>query len=280
MPTIVIYEMGSDARQIQSAETVIRVGRDEDSEVLLVHPSVSRQHCRIVATGIKAWQLEVGNQDNTVLLGGQALTEAKALREGDEIQVGPYMLIFSLRADALGFYQGKTLEHHRGTCADCGWTGEIRAFQGTAICPACGSKKFKSGADEKGAKAAKQSGALKATTEYMDPNVLARYHERIRAAKKAWLQNVTPGPDGQLNTYHLEESKPCVLGKGKGVDVPLRGFTLGKPSVVRWEGTGYVVEHGFFFPGMKINGQSCKQARLKDGDVIVIGGNQLRFRNS
>ena len=55
------------------------------------------------------------------------------------------------------------------------------------------------------------------------------------------------------------------------------GFSFGAPTTVVWERTGYVIRKGGLWPSLAVNGNKTKEARLKAGDSITLGGNHFRF---
>ncbi len=256
MPEIVVYELHKTPRQVSVEGDVCTIGRNENSDVLLIHTSVSREHARVRSMGFKTWGLEAMSPNASLQLNGAPVPEVKRVKEGDEVQIGPYLLIFSLRKDALDFYRGKAMARLDGNEA-----GVRQAEQRMAV------------------DMAKETGQLNAATAYVDASVLARFHERIRAAQKAWIQNVSPGPDGKIHTIHLEEAKACLIGKGKKADLRIRGFSWGKPAEIRWKETCYVITHTMWFPKMTVNNKPCKTSPLADGDIIAIGSNLFRFRS-
>ncbi len=257
MPTIIIYEAGHEPIQVRVEEELFGIGRAESNDVVLPHPAVSRFHVKIRQVSLREFQLEPVGQDKRVVVNGAQVRGPVRIREGAEIGIGPYVLLFSLKADAMAFYQGRE--------------------RGALTVP----EEFESEQRLKSAlETAKESGALSASTTFMDHEVLERFHRRIAAAQKSWIQNVEPGPDGRIHTIHLTENRICRIGKGKDVDLRLKGLVLGsKPTTIKWKGAAYVVEHFYWFPKMRINGEAKREHRLRDSDLIQIGRNLFRFRS-
>jgi pSer/pThr/pTyr-binding forkhead associated (FHA) protein len=54
---------------------------------------VSRRHARIVVTGERATLRDLGSKNGT-LVGGQPAKGERPLAEGDEIRIGPALLVF------------------------------------------------------------------------------------------------------------------------------------------------------------------------------------------
>jgi len=83
--------VGSSVVPLHEGENLI--GRDEACAVRVELPSISRQHARIVVTGLEATIEDLGSRNGTKI-GGQAVTQLTALREADRIQVGDATLTF------------------------------------------------------------------------------------------------------------------------------------------------------------------------------------------
>ena len=77
--------------EILPSENVI-VGRAAEVDLILSHPEVSRRHCRILREG-ESWFVEdLGSQRGTAV-NGSRISGRTALRPGDQIQVGPVLLV-------------------------------------------------------------------------------------------------------------------------------------------------------------------------------------------
>lgn len=77
-----------------SSENVI-LGRAAEVDFILSHPEVSRRHCRILREG-ESWFVEdLGSQRGTAV-NGTRISGRTALREGDQIQVGPVLLVLGV----------------------------------------------------------------------------------------------------------------------------------------------------------------------------------------
>ena len=76
------------------SENVI-LGRAAEVDLILSHPEVSRRHCRILREG-ESWFVEdLGSQRGTAV-NGTRISGRTALREGDQIQVGPVLLVLGV----------------------------------------------------------------------------------------------------------------------------------------------------------------------------------------
>lgn len=80
-------------RIVPLAEGENVVGRDPDCALRIPSGLVSREHARIVATGGRATLLDLGSKNGTLLSGQQVKGEVP-LTDGDEIRIGPALLVF------------------------------------------------------------------------------------------------------------------------------------------------------------------------------------------
>ena len=69
------------------------VGRDTESTVAIPSRLVSRQHARIVVDGDRAVLHDLGSKNGT-LLRGRRVEGSVELADGDEIRIGPALLVF------------------------------------------------------------------------------------------------------------------------------------------------------------------------------------------
>ena len=69
------------------------LGRDSDARVELRSPAVSRHHARIVISGMSATLEDLGSKNGTSVR-GQTLSAPIQLADGDEIQIGSFVLTF------------------------------------------------------------------------------------------------------------------------------------------------------------------------------------------
>ena len=76
---------------LDSAETLI--GRHPDSDIFLDDVTVSRRHARVVTEGVGHYVLEDAGSLNGTYLDGERVERA-TLREGAQIQVGKFRLVF------------------------------------------------------------------------------------------------------------------------------------------------------------------------------------------
>jgi len=118
------YAFGAEAVEEDSAQSLVRpgrrpigwltcgarqfalwpgeqtVGRDADNGICLESPKVSRRHARIVVADGRL-SLEDLHSKNGTFVRGVRVSAPVRLEAGDQIQIGPFTLVFGL-AEALG----------------------------------------------------------------------------------------------------------------------------------------------------------------------------------
>ena len=76
---------------------ITRLGRHQDSEISLDDITVSRRHAAIVRTGSGYIVRDAGSLNGTYV--NNARIDESPLRQGDELQVGKFRLVFFEKAD-------------------------------------------------------------------------------------------------------------------------------------------------------------------------------------
>lgn len=92
IPMVVVTRGANAGSRFALSGPTTRVGRHPDSDIFLDDVTVSRRHCelRLTASGVVA--ADVGSLNGTYVE-GERIAEA-VLREGDELQVGKFKLLF------------------------------------------------------------------------------------------------------------------------------------------------------------------------------------------
>ena len=70
------------------------IGRDSDCDVFIDNVGVSRIHTHVIYHEGRFWVQDSGSSNGTFLNGKQV--QQAALKDGDEIQIGKYKIIFSM----------------------------------------------------------------------------------------------------------------------------------------------------------------------------------------
>jgi pSer/pThr/pTyr-binding forkhead associated (FHA) protein len=280
MPTLVVHEMGKDARVVTVQKDRIGIGRDPNCELPLANITVSRQHAEIVSDG-KNWELRPLSQDNPLILNGKIIKGGYLVAEGAEIQLGRYLIIFSLEDQAQDGYRREREYQYEGTCKRCRWKGTVSLYNKNAVCPACGADEIVRVEAGKGDEPGAAGEAVKVAagaTSVVAPGELARIAKTLLAAKRARLERTAGGSGASGGDFLLSDDKPVTIGKGAHATLALSGLALGKPALLAWKGKAWVVRQQGFWPGLRVNGERVQEKALKDGDEIRLGKDAWTLR--
>jgi DNA-binding winged helix-turn-helix (wHTH) protein len=89
----------SGDRKIPLHDGVNVIGREEDADVIISSPDISRRHAAITIGGDGTWIEDLGSKNGT-FLGKRRLTAPASLSGGDEIFLGRYRVTFHVERDA------------------------------------------------------------------------------------------------------------------------------------------------------------------------------------
>jgi FHA domain len=93
MPKMTVL-LGRRAVQVHDLElTTIKVGRDEEMDIVIDNPSVSRKHVAFRSDGT-GWVVEDMGSSNGTFLRGEKLDGAQPVEAGDEIGIGKFSIVF------------------------------------------------------------------------------------------------------------------------------------------------------------------------------------------
>jgi ABC-type multidrug transport system ATPase subunit/pSer/pThr/pTyr-binding forkhead associated (FHA) protein len=89
-PRLVINEAGQEPRIVTITTDRVRIGRQEDNDVVLNNRFVSRHHADLEKRGQDYFLIPSTNVSNALLLDGQPVMEATRLQNGAKIRIGGY----------------------------------------------------------------------------------------------------------------------------------------------------------------------------------------------
>jgi two-component system, cell cycle response regulator len=97
---MVIYHRQKDqqGKRLELTRNVTRLGRDLDSDLVLLDDGVSRRHARIERSGESWLVMDVGSRNGT-LLNGQPLSGVKRLKNGDMLKLGSVIVKYLSGSD-------------------------------------------------------------------------------------------------------------------------------------------------------------------------------------
>ena len=71
------------------------VGRDVDASIRLDSPKVSRQHARLIVSGVSVTVLDLGSKNGSFVRGSR-VTDPRTLQPGDDLRIGPFALVLQV----------------------------------------------------------------------------------------------------------------------------------------------------------------------------------------
>jgi ABC-type multidrug transport system ATPase subunit/pSer/pThr/pTyr-binding forkhead associated (FHA) protein len=89
-PRLVINESGQEPRIVTITKDRVRIGRQEDNEIVLNNQFVSRHHADLEKRGQDYFLIPSTNVSNILLLDGDPVMDATRLKNGAKIRVGGY----------------------------------------------------------------------------------------------------------------------------------------------------------------------------------------------
>lgn len=251
----------------------IIVGRDPGCTVVLPEPTVSRQHLVIRKYPGPQYVIDAVKPTNPVMINGEFIRERTLVKEGDELQIADFHVIFSVRPDAMQHYV-KEVRHYDGVCGGCRWEGRLGRHNKNPRCPKCGDfiTQRQDDLSSVGVAAMGAAEQEQGDTSYLPAVDVAKIHETLRLKTKARLRS------GDAHAGHsLSPSRANTIGSPGKSDVSASGILLGGQASVAWEDDGWVARWNGAICRMKHNGDACKIAKLREGDRLTIGGTEFRL---
>lgn len=89
-PRLVISESGKEPRIVTLTANRVRIGRQEDNDIVLDNRFISRHHAELEKRGQEYFIIPTPNVSNPLLLDGQPLMEPTQLKNGSKIRVGGF----------------------------------------------------------------------------------------------------------------------------------------------------------------------------------------------
>ncbi|MFK7800349.1 MAG: FHA domain-containing protein, partial [Anaerolineae bacterium] len=87
-------QMVAEIELAKVPDATVIVGREESCDVHLPHPAVSREHAKISKNAQDQFVIEDMESANGTFLNGKLVEGVVPLKENDEVQIGPYKLVF------------------------------------------------------------------------------------------------------------------------------------------------------------------------------------------
>ena len=107
-----LIKVSNQQKQLFSFETSIIIGREEQCDLILPDPSISRQHAQIHIIGDEVIAEDLGSQ-NGIVVDGQRLREGQRLpiNSKSEVQLGKFTLVLLTDSVDDKFYRGRSISY-------------------------------------------------------------------------------------------------------------------------------------------------------------------------
>ncbi|MFW5859264.1 MAG: FHA domain-containing protein [Planctomycetota bacterium] len=218
----------------------LTVGRSRDCDIHVDNLGVSRHHCSLIqADG--GWKIVDKGSNNGTFVDGERVDE-RLLKDQDRVVLGKFSLVYDAHGQATE-----------------------QATQGSSAAGAMGSE----------------------MTMFVDPEAIKQMQQKMAGGDgKAPTTEKTSAPRMVLAVRQGPREVNCALIKpettiGKGIesDLPVKGLLV-KPmqAKVVQVGSGFRLISLGGMRSVRVNGRKVNDHMLQPGDVIVIAGTQITFR--
>ncbi|MCG3173575.1 MAG: hypothetical protein GMKNLPBB_01774 [Myxococcota bacterium] len=249
MPRIIIVHGREVAADLYFPENkaTIAIGRHQFADIAIDDPEISRRHATILRENGK-YVIREMDATNGLSIKGQRVKE-HVLKEGDEVDLGKYTLIF------------------KGEQADeWGVTAEQQAKQ-----------VVQSGRVAVHAKSSRQVAAPTAETKFVDDGQMAALQQAMRQKRQAYLDVMEKGVVKGRVTI---QKNRLVFGKGEQSDVKVGGWFSPKvAAAIEYKGNAYVLVLPKGEKNVFVNGEAPTSEPLAEGDQLTIRGKRFVFHD-
>ena len=274
MPIFIIYALGQPPQKIRLDTPPVRVGREASNDLVIRDKTVSREHAMFLTDAAGRWVVSCVSDTNGVVVDGKLTRAGAPLKEGSQVLIGAeHMVIFSENEVTAKEYLGAGGAYSRGECGTCHWKGMISTLRKNMACPRCGGHEFL-GLDHYESADAPQF-PVDSPTRTTSVQEVKEIWTRLNQAKRSTLERAD-GKQGLGDRWALQEDTVYELSRAAKAQVKLAGIIFGRARVL-WAGERWMLESDLSFPSCRVNGEKVRSSPLKNGDVIEIGSNKLKF---
>ncbi|MCG3120585.1 MAG: hypothetical protein ALAOOOJD_03347 [bacterium] len=222
----------------------VTLGRDPENDIRLGDLTVSRRHGQLQRDAGGRYCIENLQGRNGIRLNGKEITQATALTDGDQLQIGVYRLHFHETPEAALLQQ-----NHRNTGSEA-----IRPNAAAGTLP-------------------ESAAALPTTVE----PVQRKDAPRVAASSTAQAVEVGVLINEANNAIFMLDRDRVVLGNEGQVDIRVPGPERTRATIAR-HGKYFYLCSETPMPCVSVNGRPVMNARLLYNDHIEIGGRRFIFR--
>ena len=242
MASLLVQQKGKRAQVFELNRNNVLIGRGKDTQLLLPDISVSRHHCRIVQQDDGYTLQDLGSQNGTSV-NREAVKGERPLTDGDEIEVGKFLLVFR--------HEAASAEEP----VDTSKLGLYEVDARTSFLEKVSSLKGE-GAHSTTALSQTQMVRIRKSLNLKDTAVLVDADDQT----KAWK----PGEEGVQFGKH---------------GIPVLSMGIGGSVVITWTGSAHrITRRSGFFTKVLVNDQSIEAANLKPGDTLMVGKSRFVYK--
>lgn len=268
MATLQLKFKNTILKEYPITKSPIMIGRENNNDIVIENLSVSRYHIKIHKDE-NSYVVEDLDSGNGSLLNDKKLTK-DVLKDKDEISVGKHTLVF-LDTGMNQIQEGEEL----ATTSLAEQTFLLNA----KTLPDIMALRSEGAAEGKGNVAVKDKPAKRPSSTLLNG--------KPTDEEKTILEVPEPTLDGEIEFISGHALQPRVNlskrtifgGKSAAADIKLSGLLVGGIAfIISKKRDGFYITHSEGIRKTKVNGVSVREpSELKDGFIITVGGNKMRF---
>ena len=271
MATLLLKFKNTVLEEYPITKSPIMIGREHNNDIVIDNLSVSRYHIKI-QKGEGNYVIEDLDSGNGSLLNEKKLTK-DILKDKDEISVGKHTIVFletGMNQIAEGEELTATSLAEQTFLLNAKSLPDIMALRSGGSTERGGDLAIKN-------KTANSAKAKKANLPNGKPT----------DEEKTILEASEPTLEGEIECISGRALQPRIKlikrttfgGKSDSADIKLSGFLVGGIAfIISKKQGGFYITHSEGMRKTKVNGVSVREpSELKDGFIITVGGNKMRF---
>jgi len=253
----------------------ITIGRQEGNTVRLTDQNISRKHARLIKQNDSVFVEDVGSY-NGIRVNGSRIQVKQSLRDGDEVVIGDYKLIFrSDQPSAPPPSGAQTADRTVGYGAHAQQPFSATTDKDPALVQQ---------ALEKQRIAATAPVAAPAPDDEMDGNPTIPVRTLAEERRQSGVADVPParlvivgGPLAAGESFKVDKAS-LVIGRTPENDIVLNHKSISRHHAkLISDGNDFIVVDLESANGVRVNGQKEDRVQLDSGDTVELGHIRMRF---
>jgi ABC transport system ATP-binding/permease protein len=251
----------------------ITIGRQEGNTVRLTDQNISRKHARLLKQNETLFVEDLGSY-NGIRVNGSRIQVKQSLRDGDEVVIGDYKLIF--RSDQPSAAPPSSVQAADRTL---GYSAQQPFAPSTERDPALVQQAL-----EKQRVAANAPVAAPAPEDEMDGNPTIPVRTLAEERRQSGVADVPParlviigGPLAAGESFKVDKAS-LVIGRTPENDIVLNHKSISRHHAkLISDGNDFIVVDLESANGVRVNGQKEDRVQLDSGDTVELGHIRMRF---